>query len=86
MSWAKLDDRFPDNKKVAGLSNSAFRLHVTALCYAADQLTDGFLATGVTRRIGWASDDIQKDIQDLLDASLLGTPPGRLRYPRLLRV
>ena len=70
MTWAKLDDRFPDNEKIASLSNSAFRLHVTALCYSAAQLTDGMLATGTLRRIGWASDNLDNDIAELVAARL----------------
>ena len=43
MSWAKFDDRFPNHPKVLALSDSEFRLHVTAICYCCDQLTDGVL-------------------------------------------
>lgn len=43
MSWVKIDDAFPFHPKVAGLSNEAFRTHVSALCYCAHYLTDGVL-------------------------------------------
>lgn len=43
MSWARIDDNFPDNIKIAPLSDAAFRAHVTAICYAARNLTDGFI-------------------------------------------
>lgn len=43
MSYLALDDRFPDNPKIIGLSDRAFRLHVVALCYCAAHLTDGFV-------------------------------------------
>ena len=39
--WTRLDDRFPWNPKVVGLSDAAFREYVTALCYCAAHLTDG---------------------------------------------
>jgi hypothetical protein len=43
MTWLRLDDGFPDHPKVGGLSDKAFRLHVSALCYSARHLTDGFI-------------------------------------------
>jgi len=43
MTWVRLDDQFADHPKVVGLSASAFRLHVTALCYCARQETDGVI-------------------------------------------
>jgi hypothetical protein len=39
--WVKLDDRFPSHRKVALLSDRAFRLHVSAICWCAENLTDG---------------------------------------------
>lgn len=52
MTWAKLDDAFPDHPKVASLSDSAFRLHVGAICYAARFLTDGRIPFAVLPRLG----------------------------------
>jgi hypothetical protein len=49
MTWAKLDDRFPEHPKVASLTDGAFRLHVTALCYVARNLTDGEISPAVLR-------------------------------------
>lgn len=43
MSWARLDDGFPDHRKVEGLSAEAFRSFVKAVCYCARNLTDGVL-------------------------------------------
>lgn len=51
MSWAKLDDRFPDHPKVVGAGGDAAWLHVCALCYAAGQLTDGFIPESVVPRL-----------------------------------
>ncbi len=39
--WVKLDDNLPDNPKVDQLSDGAFRLYVSGLCYAQRHLTDG---------------------------------------------
>lgn len=41
MPWVKLDDRFPSHRKIALLSDRAFRLHVSALCWCSENLTDG---------------------------------------------
>jgi hypothetical protein len=41
MPWVRLDDRFPSHRKVALLSDRAFRLHVSALCWASENLTEG---------------------------------------------
>lgn len=47
MSWVKIDDQFPYHRKViaAGLEGRA--LYITALCYTAHQLTDGFIPESV---------------------------------------
>ena len=52
MPWAKLDESFPDHPKVASLSDKAFRLHVTAICYCARMLTDGEVPAHILQRIG----------------------------------
>jgi hypothetical protein len=44
MPWVKLDDRFPSHRKVALLSDRAFRLHVSAICWSSENLTDGRIA------------------------------------------
>jgi len=41
--WAKFDDRFPSNRKVRLLSDGAFRLYVSAICWSAENLTDGVI-------------------------------------------
>ena len=49
MTWAKLDDSFPEHPKVVELSDRAFRIHVTALCYCARNLTDGHVPAPTVR-------------------------------------
>lgn len=44
MPWVKLDDRFPSHRKVALLADRAFRLHVSAICWCSENLTDGRIA------------------------------------------
>lgn len=43
MPWVRFDDTFPINRKVDGLSDAAFRLHVSAIFWCARNLTDGFV-------------------------------------------
>lgn len=43
MSWVRLDDQFPIHRKVDSLSDPAFRLHVSAICWCARNLTDGWV-------------------------------------------
>jgi hypothetical protein len=41
MAYAKFDDGFADHPKNRGLSDGAFRLHVTGILHCARWLTDG---------------------------------------------
>lgn len=43
MPWANFDDKFPKHPKIVRLSNPAFRLYVSGICYCAEHLTDGLI-------------------------------------------
>lgn len=43
MPWVRFDDRFPSNRKISLLSDRAFRLYVSAVCWSAENLTDGVI-------------------------------------------
>lgn len=43
MPWARLDDMLPVHPKVRGLSDSAFRLYVSAICWSNCNQTDGHI-------------------------------------------
>jgi len=47
--WIRLDQGFPDNPKVMGLSDAAFRLHVTLLCWSARNKTNGVIKYSVMK-------------------------------------
>jgi hypothetical protein len=47
MAWANLDDKYPKHPKVVALSDSAFRLHTSGICYCAEFKTDGHISTEV---------------------------------------
>lgn len=72
MSWAKLDDAFADHPKVVGLSDAAFRLHVTAILYAARYETDGEIPGGALDRMGGSPGCAA----ELADAGLWDITPG----------
>lgn len=53
MTWVKLDDGFTDHPKVIDLSDRAFRLHITALCYCGRSSPGvGMIPAGALKRIG----------------------------------
>lgn len=43
MPWANFDDQFPKHPKVLPISDAAFRLHVSGVCYCVQYLTDGVI-------------------------------------------
>lgn len=55
MPWARFDDHFPVNRKVEGLTDTAFRLHVSAIIWCVRNLMDGVVPEGdlelVTARV-----------------------------------
>ena len=71
MTWVKLDDGFADHPKVAGLSDAAFRLHVSALCYCGRHLTDGVLPRAIVWRL--STTEAPQDAADELVAANLWT-------------
>lgn len=43
MPYLNLDDGYSEHRKVDALSDGAFRLHTSGLCYCAREMTDGFV-------------------------------------------
>lgn len=41
MSWLRIEGKAPQHPKIAPLSDAAFRLHFTAMCWCVEHLTDG---------------------------------------------
>lgn len=77
MSWVRIDDEFPDHRKIAGLTNDAFCLHVTAMCWVAKQQTDGKLPSVVLRRLAWRCQDPAMAAAELETAGVWDkTPEG----------
>lgn len=79
MTWLKIDDNFAQHPKVAALADAAFRLHVSAMCYASRNLTDGFIPQSVLRMLAWKSSDPDNDAIELVQAGLWDTEPDGWR-------
>lgn len=65
VTWVKIDDGFPSHPKVIGLSDGAFRVHISAICYAASYETNGVISGTVVRQNGW-----QRRVGELVEARL----------------
>ena len=68
MGWVRLDDNFADHPKVIGLSDTAFRLFITGLCYSNRQLTDGLLSYQIVS--AWVGENPMKPSDELEEQGL----------------
>jgi hypothetical protein len=66
--WVNLDDQFPSHPKVAGLSDAAFRLHVSGICYSNRYLTDGLLDATVVPQL--VPNYRRKTLAELVDRAM----------------
>jgi hypothetical protein len=69
MTWAKLDDRFHQDPRLQRLSRDTRLLYVEGLAYCAQQLTDGFIADYMLRKIT-DSQDADHAAQELVDGGV----------------
>jgi hypothetical protein len=65
MTWVRLDDGFPNHPKIIGLSDGAFRLYITALCYSNAYLTDGIIPQITVKKLSNS-----RHISSLIEANL----------------
>ncbi|MCT1459899.1 hypothetical protein M3G03_10185 [Aestuariimicrobium sp. p3-SID1156] len=49
--WVKFDDQTPNDPEIDALSDGAFRLWFSAICYCQAELTDGHIADNRLRRL-----------------------------------
>ena len=68
MGWVRLDDNFTDHPKVIALSDTAFRLFITGLCYSNRLLTDGVIPYRMVN--AWVGDNPEKPSDELEDQNL----------------
>jgi hypothetical protein len=73
-SWFKLSTGFPDHPKIAGLSDAAFRLHVTAMARTAGALGDGWVPDALPR--GIPTRTRKRVVEELETARLWEPAPG----------
>jgi hypothetical protein len=66
------DDKYPEHPKVEPLSDGAYRLHSSAMHYAARHLTDGAVPAGKLRRL--VPNYKRTQLAELLEARLLHAP------------
>lgn len=69
MSFAKLDDGYPDHPKILAAGPLAAWLHTCALCYCNRLHTDGFIPSGQIRKLA----DVEQPaalVQRLVEANL----------------
>jgi hypothetical protein len=72
MTWVKIDDSFPNHPKIVGLTDKAFRIHISGLCYCGTYLTDGFVPMTIAARL--ANEDMAH-IVELTKAGLWREAP-----------
>jgi hypothetical protein len=51
MSWLRIEGRMPQHRKVAPLSDAAFRLHVTAKCWCVSEESDGLIPSAIPKTL-----------------------------------
>lgn len=78
MAWARLDDQFFYNKKIAQVDGPAKLLYIAGLVYVANQLTDGFIPERAVKFIASTADvaNCQEFASQLLDVGLWDATDG----------
>jgi len=69
--WIKLTIEYPRHRKIRGLSDRAFRLHITLLALAAEEKSDGVILEADLNMFG------PKHGKELLAAGLVHKDAGR---------
>lgn len=78
MPWARLDDMLPVHPKIRALSDSAFRLYISAICWSSLHRTDGYVAFNQLRFVS----DVrraQSCVEQLVQAGLWEAADGGWR-------
>lgn len=82
MAYLNTDDQYPEHPKVEPLTDGAYRLHSSAMHYAARHLTDGAVPAAKLRRLVPHYRGTQ--LVELVAAGLLH-PPGEACDTKLCR-
>lgn len=72
MSWFRIEGRMPNHRKVAPLSDAAFRLHITAGCWSVEERTEGKIPFDVPATLPRAQrgSKLENTISDLIARGL----------------
>ena len=71
MTWIKLDDGFPQNPKIVGLSDRAFRDYISGLCYSGMYPTDGFIPKAIISKVKGTKELINSGLWEQLSDGIL---------------
>lgn len=77
MTWFKVDDSFYDHPKVYDAPDCAVALWIRAGCWAARNLTDGFVPSGMLARL---CDDSDRAAKELVDRGLWKRTKGGYQF------
>ncbi len=50
--YIRLDQGMPENRKIVGLSDSAFRLYIEAICWCSRQRSNGAIPPAALKKLG----------------------------------
>lgn len=73
MSWLRLEGRMPVHRKVAPLSDAAFRMHVTAMAWSVEERSDGHVPSNIPKTLTGAPRSpkaLKAVLDELVDAEL----------------
>ena len=75
MTWLKLDDKFPEHRKIRRLNDGAYRLHTTAMAACSKDETDGLVTMADLDEMTHST-RLQKYVPALVEAGLWDVVPG----------
>lgn len=90
MSWARLDDQFPDHPKVRALGCYGIALQAAAICYCARYLTDGFLSHSTADQLiaslfaVWTHPETGQVVTPAVTSGMSGQDAGDLDWKMLM--
>lgn len=70
MPWVRFDDQFTIHRKIARLSDAAFRLHVAAIFWSSRNLTDGYVSVEDLKDLNSKSRSPSKFVAELVSRGL----------------
>jgi hypothetical protein len=73
MTWVKIDDKIPTHPKVIGLSDKAFRVYISSICYASSNLSDGEIPAAALGVLGGTA----RLAAELVEAGLWDASPRK---------